>query len=449
MSFDAMAKPGKRFPVSYPAGEKEVKNNNISAASARDYASIELIRSAKFLMINGDLEKARLLLKEVYLTTDFSKKTQLRYLAMINFIEGNYLESTKILGRKDMQSFTEKSRYCVMNLISLLILDKKDRLKIEYKSCRESISNKAEVDLVWLDALIKINTADGSFKSEDLFKNIFIENLEQDQLRIYLKLAIYLGQPKKVIPKFKVLSEETLSDPLFRELMGMNYFRNLDLVKAYQLLENSSDPNAEVFKGNILLLQQKYEAAFAQYKLALKQKENSANALERIIPLAWSLNQWQEGIDYIKRFKFNKGDELKKLTLLAAFQTMQQKPKKVKNTLKYINKLTKKGDPIEVLQVSSLNSLMTENERELESIVYRACLKKDGVHCWLLFALSAWDEPSQALKSKERLHLGSLNNYRPYFESVKTAPLTEEVFVDQKDIEELDNDLIEILTLGS
>ncbi len=448
-SLTALGTSGVRFEHSYPVGEIEAKDNNLAKLSARDYKSVELIRSAKFFMINGELEKAKLLLKEAPLVTNFSKKAQLRYLAMIHFIEGNYVESTKILKRSDMQDSVIKGRYCVMNLISMLILNQKELLKSEYKSCRESVSTKAASSLVWLDTIIKLKTQGKSLNSEDIFKDLFIENLDEDQLRVYLKLAIYLNQQDKIIPKFKLLNSDTLSDPLFRELIGMNYFRNLDLVKAYQFLENSNDPNAEVFKGNILLLQNKYEAAYAQYKLALKQKENSANALERIIPLAWKLGQWQEGIDFIKRFKFHKSDELKKLTLLAAFQTMQKKPKKAQRTIRYINKSTQVGNPVEVLQLKTLNSLVLEDERNLENLAYETCIRKDGLHCWLLYVISAWDEPSKILKQKGFIHKGSLSDYKSDFQSVTNNPLKEEVFVDQKDIEELDNELIELLTLGS
>lgn len=434
-----------RFDYDYPAGAKVLETSNKQKSSVKEFAALELIQSAKYLMINGELDKAKLLLKEATLSTDFSKKTQLRYLAMIHFIEGNYQLAANIFERKDIQGFTGKGRYCTLNVLTLLILDKTTKAKSEYKLCRELIVGQASSSLLWLDTLVDLKLNPLKVDTNKIFESVFVENLNGDNLRIYLKLALYLNKQNLVIPRFQYFSEETLSNPLFRELIGMNYYRNLDLVKAYQVMESSNDPNSEVFKGNILLLQNKFEAAYAQYKLALKAKDNSTNALERLIPLAWDLEQWSDGIHFIEKFKFTKAQELEQLSLKAAFLTMQNKPEKIDTILKQINVYTKKGDPIEVTQLKTLNSINKNQIPELEFNAYKSCLKKDGLHCWLLFSLVNWDEAPELLKQDLPIHPSGLESYKSLMVSVAKTPLTEEVFIDQKDIEELDNELIELL----
>ena len=196
----------------------------------------------------------------------------------------------------------------------------------------------------------------------------------------------------------------------------MNYFRNIDLVKAYQLLENSSDLNAEVFKGNILLLQEKYAAAYAQFKLALLKKYNSVNAIERLIPLSWKLDQFNEGISFIKQHKINKNKNFEKLSIKAAFQIMDNKKKDLDKTLRQIEKLTRKGNPIEVNQFKTLNAIYGKNNIVLEENTYKACLKNDGLHCWLLLNLHHFDEAAELFSIPRPLHPKKLNSLESLFE---------------------------------
>lgn len=443
----AQAKDSARFNFEYPAGELELKDSNRQKTSVKEYKSIELLQSAKFLMINGELDKAKILLKEATLSTDFSKKIQLRYLAMIHFIEGNYQLAESIYSRSDMQEYIGKSRYCSLHVVTLLILNKKNEAKAKYKTCRELILSKSKSDLLWLDTLVNLKVSPQEVDTKKIFQNIFVENLSGEDLRIYLKLALYLNRQNLIIPRFQYFSSDTLADPLYRELIGMNYYRNLDLVKAYKVLESSNDPNAEVFKGNILLLQKRFEAAYAQYKLALIKKDNSTNALERLIPLAWQLEQWSEGTQFLKKFKFSKDEQLYKLTLESVFFTMQDKLDLVANSLKEINSFTKSGDPIEVTQLKAFNAFRQNNFTETEFNAYRSCLRKDALHCWFLYSLVNWDDATSVFQQKREVHERNLASYSEYFESVEKNPLTEEVFVNQKDIEELDNDLIELLKL--
>lgn len=441
------AKTGTRFEYDYPAGLQELQDSNRQKESVKEFKSIELLQSAKFLMINGELDKAKILLKEATLSNDFSKKIQLRYLAMIHFIEGNYKLAGDIYSRSDMQEYTAKSRYCTLHVITLLILNKNKQAKNEYKSCRELIITKSDSNLLWLDTLVSLKVSPDKVDTQKIFENIFVENLSGENLRVYLKLAMYLNRQNLIIPRFQYFNSDTLADPLYRELIGMNYYRNLDLVKAYQILESSDDPNAEVFKGNILLLQKRFEAAYAQYKLALIKKDNSTNSLERLIPLAWQLEQWNEGSEFIKKFKFTKAERIYELTLSSAFLTMQNENKLVEKRLKEINSLTKSGDPIEVTQLKAFNAFKLNKYTETEFNSYRSCLKKDALHCWLLYSLVNWDDATSLFQQDREIHGRDLASFSGYFESIDKTPLSEEVFVNQKDIEELDNDLINLLEI--
>lgn len=437
----------KRTKYTYPLGTAETLGNSIQLRSVKEFKSLELLKTTKYLIINGELEKAKILLKEATIATDFSKKIQLRYLATIHFIEGNYLRATDILSSEEMNGFTDKGHYCVLNTISQLILNQIEQAKTNWKSCRDATLANSKSNLFWIETIIKLKANKDIGSINKLFQDLFIENQEGDSLRIFLKLSLYLNKQKSIIPRFQYFNSDTIKNPLYRELIGMNYYRNFDMEKAFQFLENLDGPNAEVFKGNLYLFQKKYDIAYAQYKLALKRKDNSSNALERLMPLAWRLGQWEEGIDYVQNFTFNKNENLYKYSLLAAFLTMNDKPKIAEKVLNKISNFTNKGEPIEVTQLQTLNNVLLKNMAKVERSTYQTCLKKDGMHCWFLYYLGNFDEPLDDLniENKNIHHPKSVVDF--YTASKINNPLSQEVFVDQKDIEELDNQLIQLVEI--
>lgn len=429
----------------YPMGKLEEKQFLRKSEEIKNFKSIELLKTVKYYMINGQLERAKILLKEATVTTDFSRTIQYRYLAMIYFIEGNHEKVIDILNSADMSVFTAQSKYCQLNILSHIILNKTVNLNQKWADCAKVTSIHSPTNLTWMQTIVDLKLKKPNEVIKETFKNLGIENLNGDFLRIYLKLALYLGQQDKVIPRFQYLNANVLSDQMFRELIGMNYYRNNEIIKAFDLMENLDTPNAEVFKGNLYLFQKKFDAAFAQYKLALTKKDNSDNALERLIPLAWQLGRYEEGINYIQRFSFSPAEVLKKYTLLAAFNTLADKKEQVKRYIRFILKKTNKSVPIELNQIMAYNSILYKQDFESIEAAMNSCLKKDGLNCWYLFFHESWVDPTEKLQAKDTLHSETEPLFETYSKTVLNEPIQEEIFVQQKDVEELDNDLIELI----
>ena len=430
--------------VKYPRGENESELFNQTLSSFEKLDVIKLLQKIKYNIINGDLDAARVQLSKRDINVNFTRATQLRYLILIEFIDGNYYKTIELINQNKSVLYENMGKTCIMHTISLLITKQDLKAKQIWNPCKEILLSHSKTNLFWLDTIVNLKTAKDFVSINKFFRENYVDTLTKDNLRLILKLALYLNKQDIIIPRFQYFSSDVIQNPEYRELIGMNYYRNSELVKAYQLLENLDTPNAEIFKGNLQLLQKNYDAAYAQYKLAIQTKNNSTSALERLIPLAWRLNQWEDGITYIDRYNFSKKEQLYKLGLLAVFNTMNNNNQKVEETLKNITNLLKDADTTEISQIRSYNEMFKGDTFNAEISSEKACLKKDAMNCWFLFFLSNWDEAADVVKRETELHK-DMSFMSLMTENLYKNPLKEEIFVNQKDIEELDNNIINLL----
>jgi tetratricopeptide (TPR) repeat protein len=421
------------------------QEENFKRTKSRTISKITKIQKIKLHIINGELNEAKLLLKEATLTLDFTKKIQYRYLSIIHFIEGNYKLVLKVLSEPEMNSFGSYTRTCVTKILSLIILDEVEKVKIQWPTCRDSLLSKSPTNLEWLQTIVTLKTSKNPEVIENIFKSLAIDNNFNDELRIYLKLALFLNMENKVIPRFKYFGFDQIKDFRTRELIGLNHFRNGDLVKAYQFLEDLETVNAEVFKGNIYLYQKKYDLAYAQYKLALKSKKNSTNTLERIIPLAWNLSQWDQGYDYTSSLSHTKEQYIQNMALKAAFLTMSDRNIEAKKVLRKISNITHSANPVEVSQIYALNALFHGDFYKSENYSTQSCYAGDALNCWLSMQLNIWKDFSKLVKRQEGIHTDVEDLVAKLTSSDINDPIKDNLYVDQRIIEELDNNLINLV----
>lgn len=434
-----------KIKYSYPKGVSEITQNSIKRWSLTNMQNQEVLQEIKYNIVNGNLDLAKVLLNEAELTTNFTKAIKLRYFAIIYFIEGNYQFVLNTLNKPEMKDFSVQAKVCFMKVLSEIILDQSEKAGISWRNCREATSIYSDTNLAWMQIIVDLKTSKNKNYVNEIFKNVSIENIEKRFLRIYLKLALFLNKQDLIIPRFKYFGKDPLEDKIQRELIGLNYYRNGNIEKAYSLLEGIDTANSEVFKGNIYLFQKKYEQAFAQYKLALKRKSNSRNALDRLLPLSWKLNQWNEGLNFLQRVPLTKDDILENYTLMAAFLTMSNKDNSAEEYLKKITKMTNKGEPIEVSQIKVLNHLKLKNYDQIERSAANSCASNDGMNCWLLFALNSWEDLGEYTQIDKNIHEKQVDLAQELLSAQKVSPLKEETLLNQKDIEELDNSLIELI----
>ncbi len=262
-------------------------------------------------------------------------------------------------------------------------------------------------------------------------------------LKILLKLAIYLNQESMVVNQLTELYPEQLADTEVRELAGHIFFRSGKFANAYKFIEDIKSPNAENIKGNLYLLREKYEIAYAQFKLALKEKQNSQNALERLVPIAWLLGDWKAGSAYSQQLITRSGSEANKLTIMAAFEMQTGRYEKARSHLREIRQKSRRGNTLEVSQIGSFAALMENDPDELKISASQACTLLDMVNCWVLYQAHHWDNfPLVVRRGDEIPHKDEWSQM-----TLEKLPgkLTEPTYVYQQDIEELDDKMIKLV----
>ena len=173
-------------------------------------------------------------------------------------------------------------------------------------------------------------------------------------------------------------------------------------------------------------------------------KENSINALERAIPLAWMLGQWEEGIKLLSRFIKPGQDERKKLALDTAFKIKIEDYKKAEDQLFILERLFKRQVPHEVEIMKSYVSLRRKNVPALAESSSTSCKRHDGVNCWIQMQMSIWENLGYTIEREENIFSDEDLDIESLKEVASSEPLIESVIIDQKDIEELDSQKLQI-----
>jgi hypothetical protein len=406
--------------------------------------TIFALQQAKKGIINGDLELAKFFLTKVSERRSNLGLIKRRYQSIIMFIEGKYTESFNLISSERYNNKNNYRQVCLLRVLNLVALDKVDQLIEEVGSCQNLTLEYSTSNQFWLTQLTRIKS-----KNEDLLKGNLIENLRNalgsiEFTEIWMKMALFLNKEEIIIKYVATFPPAVYRSKKVRELIGFAYYRLNQKEKALEFIEDIESPNTDNIRGNINLLEGKYELAFGHFKLALKKKENSQNALQRAIPIAYTLGLWDDGLKMIKRIVGNDLNERRKITLETLFLIRKNDLKTAQENLLYLEDLYNNNFPREINLMNSYVALRNGENERLEKASGEACVNYDGLNCWLNLQVLHWENIGLTINRDEDTLV--LDNFD--IESLKQVkakdPLKESVFVDQRDIEELDREQITI-----
>lgn len=434
------ARRGEYVPPELILTQEEL--NRVLFSESRLYK--EELKKVKYFLINGELNLAKVFLQKL---TDGQPKLRPvahRYLGMIAFIEQDYQKSLGYLTRGELRNPPHYKRVCITIVLNKIILNETRSLEDEWDRCQtEGARDLNATNLVWLDTLVKLKLNPRPGITRKPFEKINLQALEIQDLKILLKLAIYLNQEDMVVDKLVTLLPEQLVDPSVRELAGHIFFRSGKFANAYKFIEDLKTPNSENIKGNLLLLREKYEIAYAQFRVALQEKQNSQNALERLVPIAWLLGDWVGGSKYAQQLVARDSNEANKQTILAAFEMQKGEYARTKALLKEIRSKSRRGNALEVNQIAAFTALMENEVPPLRSAAAQSCELYDVVNCWVLFQTYHWENfPLLVRRTNE---LPKPGRWTELTSTKREKKLTEAVYVFQQDIEELDDQKIKLI----
>jgi tetratricopeptide (TPR) repeat protein len=404
----------------------------------------EELKKIKYYLINGETRLARLYLTKLAYTKTKLRPVIQRYLGILYFIEGDFQKSYEHLDKAVLREMPHYAKVCTLKVLNEIILNKLRTLEIDWARCKvENPNNFKEANLLWMDTLVELKLRPREGITKVPFRNIRLAALSLNEAKVLMKLALYLNQEALVAKEIPGLSLEQLRDTEIRELAGQILFRVGSLADAYKFVEDLKSPNAENIKGNLYIMRSKYELAYAQFKLALEQKQNSQNAMERLLPLAWLLGDWESGSIYAQRVLASPQTQINKLTLIAAFQMQKGNFERARLTMDKIVEESRRGTQIDVTQLYSFVALMQNKPLQIMKNADLSCRQYDLVNCWLLYQMVQWDSFPLIVRRVDKIE------HRPEWEKLTKVeinqPLKEAVFVNQIDIEEMDDRLIQLI----
>lgn len=165
--------------------------------------------------------------------------------------------------------------------------------------------------------------------------------------------------------------------------------------------------------------------------------------MERILPLAWLLGDWEDGAKFTERVIASPQTQVNKLTLLAAFLTQKGDFEKATQVLESIAQRSRRGTEVDVTQLHGFVALMQNRPQVVKKQAELSCAQYDLVNCWLLLQMHQWDAFPLTMRRTDKLP--SRREWEKLSNEALNSPLKETVFVNQLDVEELDDKLVRLV----
>lgn len=393
----------------------------------------------KYYIVNGDVDRATLELSKTIHQNSNLQFVANRYRAMIAFIKEDFETSYKILGHPFYKNNkTAMKEICVLQSFNMLALKKYKDLMSYFGMCKILQKNHLTNNFFWGFDTISLVLQEDRVMSGDFMQvkpEAFYNN---DFLRSWLKEGLYYNQEKEIIKYVAKIPKKAYKVKEIRELLALTFYRTGNLEMSKQFIEDIHSPNAESIRGNIYMKENKPELAFGHFKLALKYKKNSLNAIERLIPLAWQLKQYDEAIDIINSYHAKKIEPIKKETLLVSHLLHLEEYDNAEAKLVELDKLHTHRMPHILNLMAMYTKLMKQKKVEMQKYANITCQEYDGLSCWLLMQSQIWTNITAFINDKKSI----APNARYELDQLQVAstvePLRENKVIHQEEIEELD-----------
>ena len=110
--------------------------------------------------------------------------------------------------------------------------------------------------------------------------------------------------------------------------------------------------------------------------------------------------------------------------------------------LNTLNNLYQMNLPKELSIMKSYVAAITNDTNELEKYSNRSCDKKDGFNCWLSMQQLIWEDITKTIQRDEKTLDNKLFTLDILKQKSGEPKINEIIIIDQKDIEELDSELV-------
>lgn len=429
--------------------ETELQNEAFERGS-----DLENLLRAKYRLINGDLRMTKFYLNRI---DDKKRKLypiKIYYQSLVSFIEGDFEQSLIHLKNNHLNDVFNYPKVCLLKLINYMAVNDTESINKEKNNCMFYTAKNSKNDQYWLDTMIKLKLKDSAGVRKNILTDVEYTLSDDEMAKLWLKTGLYLNKEKSMLDLISLLPESSYQSKRLREIVAFMYLRSgksSDHQKALAFIDDIDSANAENIKGNINLQNKEYELAFGHFRIALQKKQDSSNSLERAIPLAWILSQWTDGLTMLESTPNKKLDPRNVRAIRIAFLIRDKKFEIAQKELTLLKIDFQHAPPFEVNIMDSYVALMmgaTEKKfdrRKAEESSEKSCKDFDGISCWTSLQFIQWENLGKTIKRNEEIITDKELSIESLKEKKTHEPLKEIQTVDQRDIEELDGQSIELM----
>lgn len=410
---------------------------------------IENLNLAKASLINGNIRRAKFFLDRIQEVEgqegDHLILVKKHYQALVAFIENQPRKSLSLLSHPKLERPSLYPQTCLLKIINMANYPMSPEFRRELTRCQRETQNFSKNEQFWLDNLLILKDNDTTEIRGTILSAIEFVLSTPDILRIWLKSGLFFNQEKLILDHLETLTDAVYRSPEAREIIALLYYRQNNKEMARNFVEDIDSPNADNIRGNLSLDEKKYELAFGHYKLALQKKQNSLNALERSLPLAWILGQWDDGVNLLDSLIKPELDPRNKQALRVAFIYQSGDYQEAKEELNYLERLFKFKGPLEVDQLKNVIALQTQDREESVESSNRACRRHDGLNCWISLQEMTWGHFGKKISTNEEVVTSTDFDLDELRKPSSYEPIQETPIIDQKDIEEIDGGQVQLV----
>lgn len=424
--------------------------NSVTRDNNQRQVDVYNLQKAKFKLISGDLKQAEFFLNRISEKESVVVGIKNRYLAIIYFINGRFDQSLAQLNSKKINTNNYYVQNCLLRLINFMAVNDVPSMMREKDACQFYTAKYSRNDQEWLNSMIRLKAADMEGLKKSMGADIESALSTDEAARLWLKTGLYLNKEKDVLNLLTLLPESSYQSKKLREIIAFMYLRSGDTKKALSFIDDVDTANSENIKGNINLANKEYELAFGHFRLALQKKQDSTNSLERAIPLAWMLNQWNDGLMMLANISNRNLDPRNSQALKIAFLIREKRYLEAQTELTLLKIAFQNEPPYEVsIMDTYVNLMLGENDkaydkRRVEESAEKSCKAFDGMNCWVSLQYIQWENLGKTLKRNDAIYSDKSMTIDSLKERVAILPLEEQKNIDQADIEELDGETIKV-----
>ena len=407
--------------------------------------NLKFLKEAKYFLISGNINKAENRLVRVS-NIGSSWKIRDRYLAIVYYLKGEFQKSLNLLSGDDKRTSSYLNQTCLLKALNAIALRDKKDMRIDFSLCKIYLEKHSQTEVFWPDYIMQIYFQDNYYLDGEPIRKVTKFMHTNELLKIWLKLALLFKKEGLVKKELPFIPAEAYEQDKVRELMALVFYRLGKIKEALKYIEDISTPNAENLKGTFYLKKKQYEVAYGHFQLALKQKRNSSIAIERSLPLSWILKEYENGHTLSQQIKPKSGENyLEKMALTSAFLVKLNLHKDAKKSLLQLNGHYNQNIPVEVSQLNYVNAIMLKDRNRAARYTRKACEKYDAVACQTQLFLALWPDFTKAIHLDEDIISEDKKvSWDKLIGQKQTFSLQESVYIDQENIEEMDEALIKI-----